>query len=382
MNGLNRFRSLSFYLKRPAGFFSHEMKMRTLSWITIIPLLGLGNPGCTGTNLGYILSAGAGQFNVLTHTVSLDDVLADPNIDSDRLEKLLWIEQVRDYAKETLRLKAKRNFTTFYDTGDGPAVYNLSASRKDALEPLTWSFPILGQIQYLGYFKADQADEKALELREQGYDVIIYGAIAYSTLGYFRDPIFSSVLDLGKGQLAELVIHELTHGTVYKASDSEFNESVANFVGKRGALQFITDTLGGDSELLRQYQNLTEDETVVNQFCDELYRELQTFYNRTDLTSAEKIDQRETIFASARQRFTDEIAPTLHDPDRYASIANMPTSNAWILLHYRYNKDMSLFEDVYQACDQNLVNAIKVFQLAEDADDSYQLLRDWLTNHQ
>jgi predicted aminopeptidase len=347
-----------------------------------MPFLTGSSSGCVGTNFGYILTAGSGQFNVLTHTVPLDEVLADPKLDADRQEKLLWVQQSRDYAKESLGLKTRKNFTTFYDTGDGPAVYNLSASRKDALEPLTWSFPIIGQIQYLGYFKADQAEKKALDLQEQGYDVIIYGAIAYSTLGYFKDPIFSSVLDLDKGQLAELIIHELTHATVYKAGDSEFNESVANFVGRTGALQFIAEIEGSESELLTRYTNYKEDNGVINSFLDEFIDELQAFYARTDLTSEEKIARREEIFQSARQRFAGEIAPTLHEPDRFASVADMPTSNAWILLHYRYNKDMTIFEDVYQTCGRDLAKAVKVFKLAEDADDSYQFLRDWLTNHQ
>jgi predicted aminopeptidase len=332
-------------------------------------------------DLRYVFTAGAGQFNVVNHSVSIDKVLEDPNLNEATHDKLLWVRQVRDYAHETLGLAVKKTYTTYYDTGDGPAAYNLSASRKDALEPYTWEFPVIGKIQYLGYFKEDQATAKSQELESKGYDVTIYGAMAYSTLGYFRDPVFSSILVLDKGQLAETVVHELTHNTIYCKSDSEFNESVASFVGQKGGRAFVCQTLGADCELLKDADEYQQDSRIVNDFMATVYDELNAFYSRTDLTSDEKIAQRDAIFIAARQRFKDQIAPQLHSPQRFDRIANMPVNNAWILLNRRYNKDMKIFEDVYQACNQDLVATIEVFKEAARTKRSYQYLTEWLAGH-
>jgi len=347
-----------------------------LLWILIMPILGCSS------NLGYILTVGAGQINVLANSVSLDKMIDDPNLEEEEHDKLLWVRDVRDYAHSTLGLKIKKTYRTYYDTKDGPAVYNLSASKKDALVPKTWTFPIIGEIQYLGYFKLSQAQEKAQELQKQNYDTTIYGALAYSTLGYFNDPVFSSILILDKAQLAEVVIHELTHNTIYKAGDSEFNESVANFVGRKGARLYVIATLGPTSELLTEMDQKQEDDAAVNAFLAEFYTQLETYYARTDLTSAEKIAGREEIFQAARDKFNTVIAPTLHNPSAFATVAQMPTNNAWVLLNHRYNKSLDVFEQVYQACGENLSEAVKIFKQAQTATDSYQFLKDWVAANQ
>jgi predicted aminopeptidase len=316
-------------------------------------------------------------MNILSHSVSLDEMIHDSKIEPEEHDKLVWVRDVRNYAQSELGLKINKSYRTYYDTTGGPAVYNLSASKKDSLTPKTWTFPVIGEIQYLGYFKLSQVKEKAQELQNQNYDTTIYGALAYSTLGYFKDPVFSSILVLNKAELAEVIVHELTHNTVYKAGDSEFNESVANFVGQRGGRQYIIDTLGADSELLSELDQKNEDDKIVNAFLADFYAKLEAYYARTDLTSDEKIAGREKLFQSARDEFKDKIASRLNNSSKYSSVARMPTNNAWILLHHRYNKDMNVFEDVYEAGGENLPEAIKVFKKAAGAKDSYQYLKDW-----
>jgi predicted aminopeptidase len=357
-------------------------KIRRLYFCAVVlftMFVSLGS-GCVSMDIRYVVTAGIGQLNVVSHSVPLDDVIDDPDLDDEKHDKLVWVRQVRDYAADTLSLEVKNTYTTYYDTGDGPAAYNLSASRKDALEPYTWNFPIIGTIQYLGYFSEHFANKKADTLVAKGYDVTIYGAIAYSTLGYFRDPVFSSLLALDKAQLAETVVHELTHNTVYSTADSEFNESVATFVGRRGGRAFIRQALGDDSDLLTQADDYQEDSEVINDFMAQIYNDLNEFYNRTDLTSDQKIAQRDEVFIAARNRYTTEIAPKLHYPENYSSMAEMPINNAWVLLHRRYNKDLSIFEQVYQACNQDLIAAIEIFKQAADTDNPYQYLTDWVAN--
>ena len=337
--------------------------------------------GCSGSGLDYLVPLGAGEVGVLTRSVPVDDVLAKPELDPEMQKKLLLVGQVRQFAEQTLGLKVGQSYRFYYDTGEDPAMYNVSASPKDALAPLSWRFPIVGEIEYLGYFQRKLAEKKLEALRAQGYDVYLGRAIAYSTIGWLRDPIYSTMLDLDEDSLIETIIHELTHNTIYRRDSSKFNESVATFTGRQGAFEFLARTYGVDSNAYRHQQERVDDQTVVDTFMGDLYDELQAFYARTDLTSEQKIEQREQVFEAARTRFQDDILPKLSDPDKYGGLAKLPINNAWILMYYRYHKDLDIFEQVYQACDRNLAAAVVLFKQAVPKDDPYLYLRQWVTDH-
>ncbi len=346
-------------------------------FLAFFPVLAAG---CEGQGLQYIVNLGVGELDVLIHSVPLDQALNDPNLSTENHEKLLWMKQARDFGRDSLGLNVGESFLYFYDTGGGPAVYNLSASRRDALEPYTWRFPIAGAFDYLGYFDEGQAIGYGRKLQDQGYDIVIYGAVAYSTGGIFHDPIYSSLIALGKPLLADTVLHELAHNTIYKMNESDFNESVANFVGKFGAREFIKSVAGEDSDLYKQDIQQAEDRDLVNQFLNGIYQDLETFYARTDLTSEEKISQREQVFETARLRFQTQVLPLFHNPDGFKAWGNVPTNNAWILLNRRYNDGMDLFENAYEKTGRVLSQTIPVLQQAAQQDDPWQFLRDFAAN--
>jgi predicted aminopeptidase len=353
-----------------------DRNLRNRFWLIFLALASLVTLGCEGQGLQYLVNLGIGEVDILTHSVPLDEALNDPNLSAEYHEKLLWVKQARGYAQDTLGLNVGDSYLYFYNTGDKPAVYNLSAAWRDALEANTWNFPLAGEFQYLGFFDQQAAVDYGLQLQDQGYDVVIYGAIAYSTGGFFHDPIYSSLLQLDKPLLADTVIHELTHNTVYRASESEFNESVANFCGKVGAREFIKSVAGADSDLYRQDVEQAEDRDLVNQFLAEIYDELAAFYARTDLSSEEKIKQREPIFEAARLRFQTQVLGLFHDPERFKAWGNVPTNNAWILLNRRYNKGMDLFQKVYEQFGSDLRQTIPVLQQAAQQEDPWQFLQD------
>jgi len=346
-------------------------------WLLAILLSG-GMCGCASGTLDYLVALGFGQLRVLVRAVPLDEVLADPNLDAETRDNLLCLQQVRQFAAEHIGLNAGRSYLKYYDTGDGPAIYNLSAAAKDAIEPVTWALPIVGEIQFLGYFQLEPAQQHAKNLQEMGYDTVIYGAIAYSTGGILPDPIYSALFRLDQIALAETVIHELTHNTIYRKSDSEFNESLATFVGRCGALEFFESSFGADNELHQRAAERFVDRQTVDQFLHDVLAELETFYARPDLTSEQKIQQRGEIFDAARQRFEQQILPTLQDQQWFSHYAEMPTNNAWILLNYRYTKDLDVFEQVYHQLGNDLAAAVDIFAQAANAPDAYQYMRDWL----
>lgn len=302
--------------------------------------------GCP--DLGYLLELAQGQAAVLDATVPIDDVLAGDTLTDSQRRKLRVIKDVRDYAAQSLALNVGDAYTLYYDSGNDPTAYNVSAARRDALVPRTWTFPLVGMIEYVGFFDREKAAEYGQRLEDAGWDVYIYGVDAYSTLGFLPDPVHSRFLNRSDGNIVETVIHELAHNTVYAPGQSVFNESLATFIGREGARRYLAAL--GDSgaavaaDLAIQYA----DEDLVQAWFADTTQRLRDYYNQ-DLPREELIAGRDAVFAAARDRFTEEVLPVLTQPERWAWRADLPTNNAYILLNGRYYRSLELFQ---QALDR------------------------------
>jgi len=345
----------------------------------LLPFLLVVLAGCDG--LVYVAHVAQGQFAVQGDVEPIDDVLGSGRLTEEEETKLRLIVKARDFAEQTIGLNAGASYTLFYDTEGDPLAFNLSAARRDALIARTWTFPVIGEVPYLSFF-----DESYMRLIEQqvideGYDTLTYELDAYSTLGVFDDPVRSPMLRRGTLSLVETVIHELLHNTIWRVNATVFNESLATFVGRRGAVEFLRTEFGEDSGWPQLATDLYADTDVVNAFLQELYSELQTFY-ASPLSPEAKVAEREAIFEGTRQRFTETILPTLHYPDAFAHNADLPTNNAWVLANYRYNLDLGLMADVHAATGEDWGRTLGVFRsAAEAAGDPFAYLRSWLADH-
>lgn len=348
---------------------------RCVCLFTLVLLIG-GLVGCDG--LTYVAHVAKGQLAIQGHTEPIDDVLASGQLTEEEEAKLRLIVDARQFAVDTIGLNAGDSYTTFYDTGGDPLAYNLSAARRDALVPHTWTFPIVGEVPYLGFFDEDYMQQVKQDLINEGYDTYSYEVDAYSTLGVFEDPVRSTMLRRGTLSLAETVIHELLHNTVWRANATIFNESLATFVGRTGAVEFLRAEYGEDSGWPEVATAYYADVDVVNRFLFDLYGALETYYAQP-LGKQELIAGREAVYQAQRDRFVAAILPTLNYPDSFAGYANLPTNNAWMLGHYRYNLDLTLFAQVYAAVGEDWPAALEVYRAAADAkSDPFQYLRDWL----
>lgn len=301
-------------------------------------------PGCEG--VGYVLRQGIGQLGVLLRAVPIDDVLEGGRLEPEAAEKLRLVVEAREFGRARLGLRVGGSFRTYHDTGGRPMAYNLSACRKDALTPKRWWFPVIGWIDYIGYY--DERDARAAEqkLKQEGYDTLVREVDAFSSLGWFPDPVHSPLLQRDRPSLVEVVIHELAHNTVYANGQSDFNESLATFVGRTGAVQFYAER--GDEATVRLLRERYEDQDRLNAWLIELREALTEYYAR-DIPSAEKIAGREAVFQDARQRFEQDYLPRFHQPERYRRWASMETNNALVRLNMRYNLRQELFARVYEA---------------------------------
>lgn len=331
--------------------------------------------GCD--SLPYVLHLAEGQLGVSGAVEPIDAVLASGRLDERDQTKLELVVDARRFAVDTIGLHAGTSYTTFYDTAGDPLAWNLSAARPDALVAKTWTFPVVGQVPYLAFFDEGYLTRVEADLIAEGFDTMSYELDAYSTLGVFEDPVRSTMLRRNELSIVETIIHELLHNTIWRPGATVFNESLATFVGRQGAIDFFEAHYAESSvpEVARRYY---ADLDVVNAFLLELYAELDAFYGRA-LTREEKIAGREAVYAAARQRFVDEIQPTLNYPDSFESYANLPANNAWMLAHYRYNLDLDLMERVHAATGADWSATIAAFRTAaESSSNPFDALRTWL----
>ena len=352
-----------------------RIRAGVLALVVSIPYLA----GCDA--LVYVAHVAEGQLGIQGQTEPIDEVLASGRLSDNEETKLRLIVKARRFAIERIGLDAGDAYVTFYDTRGDPLAFNLSAAYRDTLVPYVWFFPFVGEVPYLGFFDEEYLRAVEQDLIAQGLDTFSYELDAYSTLGLFEDPVRSTMLRRNTLSLVETIIHELLHNTIWRANHTEFNESLATFVGRTGAVEFLQAEFREDSDWPEVAAAYYADTDVVNAFLLELYRELETYYAQP-LDSVAKIGGRETIYQAARDRFAQEILPTLNYTDSFAGYAHLPTNNAWLLGNYRYNLDLAVFEAVYAAVAADWPAALDVFRAAAASrDDPFEYLRSWLAEH-
>jgi predicted aminopeptidase len=194
-------------------------------------LLALAS-GCS--TLGYYGHVVHGQASLLAHRKSIDAIVSDKSTDPKLRDRLAVAEAARRFASDRLGLPRNKSYTTYVDLGRPYATWNVFATREFSVDPVTHCFPFAGCVAYVGFFDKDSAERERKKLAEQGNDTAIEGAAAYSTLGWFADPLLSSMLRWNDDELEGMIFHELAHQLIYVEDDTAFNESFATFVQREG----------------------------------------------------------------------------------------------------------------------------------------------------
>jgi len=188
--------------------------------------------GCS--TVGYYSQAVTGHFKLMNARQSVDDLLADEQTDPDLKSKLQTLVDAREFAVSELLLPENDSYSTYVETGRRAVTWNVVATPEFSMQPKIWCFPVAGCVSYRGYFDLRQAEHYAADLAENSFDVSVGGASAYSTLGWFDDPILDTMLRGGEIRYVGTLFHELAHQVLYVKDDSNFNEAFASFVEQEG----------------------------------------------------------------------------------------------------------------------------------------------------
>lgn len=189
---------------------------------------------CACETVAYYSQAATGQLSLLWARESIDEMLQSAEVDQDIKRKLALVLEARDFAEQQLGMSAGHTYTQYVELDRAYVVWNVFAAPEFSTAPINWCYPIAGCVAYQGYFSETAAQEFGQKLRSEGYDVYIGGVDAYSTLGWFDDPLTSSVLRRPDHRVVALIFHELAHQKIYVPGDTTFNESFASFVEEEG----------------------------------------------------------------------------------------------------------------------------------------------------
>jgi predicted aminopeptidase len=210
---------------------------------------------CGCETLRFYGQAVGGQVGIMTRARSNAAILADPGTPPELRERLELAERLRVFASERLALPGDAGYGRYADIGRPHLVWVIYAAPEFSLEPKTWSYPPVGRLDYRGYFREADAKAKAAALRAEGYDVCVGAVDAYSTLGWFHDPLLNTFIGYPEVDLAETLFHELTHHRVFHKGDTMFNECVANVVAEEGVQLWLAGQ-GRHAELNHYRQRL------------------------------------------------------------------------------------------------------------------------------
>ena len=212
---------------------------RLRKWLAAPALLlaVLAMSGCQ--TFSYYGQAIKGQYGIVAHQTRIEKLLADPQTPPPLKAKLQLVQSLRAFAKKDLKLPVDGHYQKYADVHRPFVVWNVEAAPEFSLEPKTWWYPFVGSLEYRGYFAERGAQKYAASLQKKGYDVYVGGVEAYSTLGWFKDPVLNTFISEPEPDLAETLFHELGHQRVFASGDTDFNEAFATTVGQEGARRWL-----------------------------------------------------------------------------------------------------------------------------------------------
>ena len=304
--------------------------------------------GCA--SLSYYMQSVNGQLEILQKRQPIETLIKNANLPPDTLALLALVRQIRDFAIYELALPDNNSYLDYVDLERDFVVWNVFAAPELSLQSRQWCYLIVGCLGYRGYFSEEAAHALADELENQGYDVFVGGVSAYSTLGWFADPVLNTMLHRGEDYLAKVIFHELAHQKIYIKDDTEINEAFADSVAEIGMRRWLARNKNQSS-----YEQFEENQVVEDDFADLVLRyrnQLDYLYN-SDMSDAEKRLNKSAILEKMRNEYM-QLQSAPNGSKRYDAWFASGLNNAKLMAVVTYRKYLPGFKKILLAVDNNL----------------------------
>lgn len=356
-------------------------KSRTLVALLVLPrnlrvialAFALG-PLLSACQINYIVKSAVSQTELLMSRVPIEKALDDPKVSDEEKRKLRLAQDARRFAETELGLKKTKNYTSYVHLDRPYVTYVVSAAPRTELTHHLWRYPMVGRLPYRGYFNEKDAKEEAKELKAKGLDTFVRGVSAYSTLGWFRDPILSSMLLYKDHDLVNTIIHETVHATLYISSEADFNERMATFIGNKGTELFYRKLEGDNGPTLQAIHRDNEDDRLFSQFISEELTKLEAWYGERAGQAIEE-NARQERFTEIRQHFSSQLKPRLGE-DSYRGFEKGELNNARLLTYKLYFEDLSDFEAMFHKLGDNFGAFLAFCKTLEDVKEPTKYLAE------
>ncbi len=299
--------------------------------------------------VSYGLSQAYGQLSIVWNTRQVDNVLNDTTVADSIKQKLILISEIKKFAFDSLGINENENYSTFFDQKGKPILWVVTACPPYEMKAYEWEFPLLGKFSYKGYFNYEKALAEEKIYKKQGYDTDVGEVSAWSTLGWLKDPVLSSMFKRKSGSLANLIIHELTHGTLYVKNNVDFNENLASFVGDFGARKFLMQKYGEQSKEFLEYEKGLRINKEYSERTLGWSKKLDSLYKKFDTTYSEEKKQRlkTELINAAKNDLIFYLKENNYYTSGYEKIFNR-LNNTYFNDYITYRSQQNIFEEEFR----------------------------------
>ena len=292
------------------------------------------------SSFGYYMDLMAGHSELLEQQKPVAEILAEKET-KPKLRKLLETSQnIRDFASKNLHLPENDSYRSYADLKRSYVVWNVVAAKEFSIKPKKWCFLFVGCLSYKGYFSKEEATAYGNELKKEGYDVYVAGANAYSTLGWFDDPLLNTMMYKSEARRAGIIFHELAHQVVYIDNDSAFNEAFATTVEQEGIRRWLDEK--GKSNQYEEYLLNKKRDSQLNQLLKKTRENLKALY-KTKISDEEKRQSKKTIFLLMQKKY-QQLKKSWDGYNAYDKWMAQKLNNSHLLLIATYHDLVPTFE--------------------------------------
>lgn len=327
----------------------------------------------------YIINQGLQLFAIRRNMQDIDALLESMGLEPESRAFFALTKEIRTFAMNELGLMNSPNYSKYVVTDRTYLADVVSAVRADSLERYRRKYPLVGDVFYKGFFNKAQAERFAERLEKRGYDVLLRKVGAYSSLGLIIDPLFTYMRTYPEYKLAEMIIHEQVHATLWIPGQNQFNEEIATFIGREGAAEYIRRKYGADSPAYTHIQLAGRDRETLLAMVLEVYGELQDAY-RNVVDKNERLRLKTEILARTKDKFAENYE-TVFLTGAYSHLIEKEWNLALIDLYLQYNEDLALYYELYESYENDIFSTISTLLSLEKENPKQRLRAQLGTPH-